>query len=118
MLESLKNSTVKKRPDQVTLSGRVLFLAEDADLVRRQLEGEDLDWPQKMSLRDDISTDEITPAYRWIGKQIFQRCVHNGVSPFHTQGIFQEGRTNRTLRPALQQNAGVAFHIGRCAFRY
>ena len=63
MLESLKNSTVKKRPDQVTLSGRVLFLAEDADLVKRQLEGEDLDWPQEMTLRDDISTDEITPAY-------------------------------------------------------
>jgi 3-isopropylmalate/(R)-2-methylmalate dehydratase large subunit len=63
MLESLKNSTVKKRPDQVTLSGRVLFLAEDADLVKRQLEGEDLEWPQEMSLRDDISTDEITPAY-------------------------------------------------------
>ena len=63
MLESLKNRTVNKRPDQVTLSGRVLFLAEDADLVRRQLEGEDLDWPQEMTLRDDISTDEITPAY-------------------------------------------------------
>jgi 3-isopropylmalate/(R)-2-methylmalate dehydratase large subunit len=63
MLESLKNRTVNKRPDQVTLSGRVLFLAEDADLVRHQLEGEDLDWPQEMSLRDDISTDEITPAY-------------------------------------------------------
>ncbi len=63
MLESLKNSTVKKRPDQVTLSGRVLFLAEDADLVKRQLGGEDLEWPQEMNLRDDISTDEITPAY-------------------------------------------------------
>jgi 3-isopropylmalate/(R)-2-methylmalate dehydratase large subunit len=63
MLESLKNSTVNKRPDQVTLSGRVLFLAEDPDLVKRQLEGEDLDWPQAMALRDNISTDEITPAY-------------------------------------------------------
>lgn len=63
MLESLKNRTVTKRPDQVTLSGRVLFLAEDADLIRRQLEGQDLDWPQEIALRDNISTDEITPAY-------------------------------------------------------
>jgi 3-isopropylmalate/(R)-2-methylmalate dehydratase large subunit len=63
MLERLKKSTVNKRPDLVTLTGRVLFLAEDADLVTRQLEGEDLDWPQEMALRDNISTDEITPAY-------------------------------------------------------
>lgn len=63
MLDSLKNRSVRKRPDLVTLSGRVLFLTEDAGLIRRQLEGEDLDWPQDLTLRDNISTDEITPAY-------------------------------------------------------
>ncbi len=45
------------------LSGRVLFLTEDPDLVRRQLGGEDLPFPNDFRLRDDISTDEITPAY-------------------------------------------------------
>jgi 3-isopropylmalate/(R)-2-methylmalate dehydratase large subunit len=39
----------------------VLFLVDDADLVRRQLAGEDL--PRPAGLRDNISTDEITPAY-------------------------------------------------------
>lgn len=48
---------------RVKLSGRVLFLTEDPDLVRRQLAGEDLPYPNDFKLRDNISTDEITPAY-------------------------------------------------------
>jgi 3-isopropylmalate/(R)-2-methylmalate dehydratase large subunit len=32
-------------------------------VVRRQLAGEDLDWTPAVPLRDNISTDEITPAY-------------------------------------------------------
>ena len=63
MIESLQRKPVVKRPDQVRFSGRVLFLADDADLLRRQLRGEDQPWPSDISLRDDISTDEITPAY-------------------------------------------------------
>ena len=52
-----------RRPDHVVLSGRVLFLTEDPDLLKRQLDGEDLNWSPAMKLRDNISTDEITPAY-------------------------------------------------------
>ncbi len=62
-IESLKTRPVEKRPDQVHLSGRILFLVDDAELVRRQLGGADLPWPPGASLRDNISTDEITPAY-------------------------------------------------------
>jgi len=52
----------------VRLSGRILFLTEDPELIRRQLAGEDLAWDTKNpannpKLRDDISTDEITPAH-------------------------------------------------------
>ena len=57
---------ITKRPPEVSFGGRVLFLADDADLIRRQLhEGLDLDLtPElKAGLRDQISTDEITPAY-------------------------------------------------------
>lgn len=57
------NRPIEKRPLDVTLSGRILFLTDDADLIRRQLAGEDLDWPMDVPLRDNISTDEITPAY-------------------------------------------------------
>jgi len=63
MLAALRSRRVEKLPDQVVLRGRILFLAEDADVVRRQLEGQDIDWQPTTTLRDNISTDEITPAY-------------------------------------------------------
>src|SRR2546430_16431015 len=63
MLQALRARGVEKLPGHVQLAGRVLFLTTDPDLVRRQLEGEDLPWRPGIALRDDISTDEITPAY-------------------------------------------------------
>ncbi len=59
---------VEKRADRVRLEGRILFLTEDPELIKRQLAGEDLPWdtahPERNpKLRDDISTDEITPAH-------------------------------------------------------
>jgi 3-isopropylmalate/(R)-2-methylmalate dehydratase large subunit len=63
MIDSLRTRPIEKRPANVRLSGRVLLLVDDADLVRRQLSGEDLNWPASAPLRDNISTDEITPAY-------------------------------------------------------
>jgi len=54
---------VVRRQDMVRLSGRVLYLAEDPELIRRQLQGEDVAWSGSLKLRDNISTDEITPAY-------------------------------------------------------
>ncbi|NIW35164.1 MAG: 3-isopropylmalate dehydratase [Gemmatimonadetes bacterium] len=48
----------------VRFEGRILFLTEDPELIRRQLAGEDLDWDPSIELRDDISTDEITP--NWV----------------------------------------------------
>jgi 3-isopropylmalate/(R)-2-methylmalate dehydratase large subunit len=63
MLDALRARAVHKLPDRVRFQGRVLFLTEDPDLVQRQLAGRDLDWTPAATLRDDISTDEITPAY-------------------------------------------------------
>ncbi len=63
MLESLKTRPITKLPDAITFDGRILYLTVDPDLVRSQLGGQDLDWTPAIALRDDISTDEITPAY-------------------------------------------------------
>ncbi len=68
MIASLLERKIEKRPDKVRLRGRVLFLTEDPELIKRQLAGEDLPWDTKNpasnpKLRDDISTDEITPAH-------------------------------------------------------
>jgi 3-isopropylmalate/(R)-2-methylmalate dehydratase large subunit len=68
VINSLLERKIEKRPDRVRLQGRILFLTEDPELIRRQLAGEDLPWDTKNpgnnpKLRDDISTDEITPAH-------------------------------------------------------
>ncbi|MGB8061052.1 MAG: aconitase family protein [Candidatus Sulfotelmatobacter sp.] len=68
MINSLLERKIEKRPDKVRLQGRILFLTEDPELIKRQLAGEDLPWDTRNpannpKLRDDISTDEITPAH-------------------------------------------------------
>src|SRR5580693_8537466 len=68
VIKSLLERKIEKRPDQVRLQGRILFLTEDPELIKRQLAGEELPWDTKNpgnnpKLRDDISTDEITPAH-------------------------------------------------------
>jgi len=68
VITSLLERKIERRPDKVRLTGRILFLTEDPELIRRQLAGEDLPWDTKNpatnpKLRDDISTDEITPAH-------------------------------------------------------
>jgi len=68
VINSLLERTIEKRPGKVRLQGRILFLTEDPELIKRQLAGDDLPWDTKNlannpKLRDDISTDEITPAH-------------------------------------------------------
>jgi len=68
VIHSLLERKIEKRPEKVRLQGRILFLTEDPALIKRQLAGEDLPWDtenpaQNPKLRDDISTDEITPAH-------------------------------------------------------
>jgi 3-isopropylmalate/(R)-2-methylmalate dehydratase large subunit len=68
VISSLLERKIERRPDKVRLKGRLLFLTEDPELIKRQLAGEDLPWDTRNpgnnpKLRDDISTDEITPAH-------------------------------------------------------
>jgi len=68
VIESLLQRKIEKRSGRVRLQGRILFLTEDPELIKRQLAGEDLPWDTQHpennpKLRDDISTDEITPAH-------------------------------------------------------
>ena len=66
MISSLLERKLEKRPDKVRLQGRILFLTEDPELIKKQLAGWDLPWDTRNpannpKLRDDISTDEILP---------------------------------------------------------
>lgn len=66
MVPDLLSRPVTRRPDTLRVHGRVLFLLDDAQLMQAQLrDGVDLpfDPSVRAGLRDQISTDEITPAY-------------------------------------------------------
>ena len=65
MIDSLLSREIRKPPSQLGFDGRILFLVDDPELIRRQLDGEDLELTSELRsrLRDNISTDEITPAY-------------------------------------------------------
>jgi 3-isopropylmalate/(R)-2-methylmalate dehydratase large subunit len=66
MIKDLLDRTIEKRPTTLSFEGRILHLLDDAELVRAQLyDGKDLELTDDLrgKLRDQISTDEITPAY-------------------------------------------------------
>ncbi|MEJ2204541.1 MAG: aconitase family protein [Gemmatimonadota bacterium] len=66
MIKDLLEREIEKRPATLSFEGRILYLVDDAELMRRQLfedEGLRLTDELRERLRDQISTDEITPAY-------------------------------------------------------
>ena len=63
LIGRLQQREVTRRSTEVRLLGRVLHLVDDAGVITRQLSGEDLPLDHSIPYRDNISTDEITPAY-------------------------------------------------------
>jgi len=49
--------------ESVRISGRILYLTEDPELLKSQLAGNSIDREKKPKLVDNISTDEITPGW-------------------------------------------------------
>ncbi|NCG32938.1 MAG: 3-isopropylmalate dehydratase, partial [Proteobacteria bacterium] len=66
MIKDLRERPIEKRPTTLKFEGRILYLLDDAELVKGQLYDNlnvELTDELKDQLRDQISTDEITPAY-------------------------------------------------------
>ena len=66
MIKDLLDRPIEKRWTTLTFEGRILYLLDDAELMKAQLyEGADIELTDAVEqrLRDQISTDEITPAY-------------------------------------------------------
>src|SRR5215813_6097435 len=68
--KSMTENRIEKRADRLKFAGRILFLTEDTSLIRRQLEGDDLEQELaeklaagQLPLMSNISTDEITPGW-------------------------------------------------------
>ena len=130
MLEHLLETEVARRPPTVRLQGRILFLTEDPDLIRRQLAGEDLDWDPSIPLRDDISTDEITPGwvcyhfdeklgdYPYVGllcgdeRPIGRNDIRNGGFVCSVSGKRRGKGSSREASPYAERAAGLRVVIG------
>ncbi len=63
LIQRLRQRDVEKRSVEVVLDGRVLYLVDDSVAIRKQLSGENLPLSHGLPYRDNISTDEMTPAY-------------------------------------------------------
>ncbi|MGD2215806.1 MAG: aconitase family protein [Gemmatimonadales bacterium] len=113
----------------VRFEGRVLFLTEEPELIRQQLAGEDLDWDPSIKLRDDISTDEITPVwvcyhydeklgdYPYVGlecrgeRPIGERDVKKGGFVACVSGKRRGKGSSREASPFAELNAGIRIVI-------
>ena len=134
MIPSLLKRRIEKRPEKVRLKGRILFLTEDPELIRRQLAGEDLPWDTKNpannpKLRDDISTDEITPAHycfyfdQTLGEIPYLGLKCGSVLPIGRADVKKGGfvcsvsgkrrgkGSSREQSPYAEMNAGIALVI-------
>jgi 3-isopropylmalate/(R)-2-methylmalate dehydratase large subunit len=124
----LLRRTVSKRPSLVSFPGRILYLTESAELIRFQLQGSDLDWNPNdpaQKLRDNISTDEITPGWvcYWfdetLGRFAYVGLTCEGAQPFGEGDVIMGGfaasvagkrrgkGSSREQSPFAERTAGI-----------
>ena len=121
-------STLPDGRSAVRFTGRFLFLYEDIELIRRQLAGEDVPWDPSLPLIDNISTDEITPA--WVcfyfdetlgdyslvglrGGAIERNSIKNGDFAVIVSGKSKGCGSSRETAPFSEQAAGVRLVIAQ-----
>ncbi|HXD42727.1 MAG TPA: 3-isopropylmalate dehydratase, partial [Ramlibacter sp.] len=81
----------------ISLPGRILFLSADPELVRSQLEGRDLTAAEAGTLRDDVSTDEMTSQVastvydHRLGELVLTAYQAGGVYPIGRQAVRKGG---------------------------
>src|SRR5690606_540684 len=116
------------RPRRIRFSGRILYLTEDLDLLKRQLAGEDLDFDPDRPLMNNISTDEITPGwvcfyydetlgeFSMVGLRggLFERnTLKNGGFDVIVSGTSKGCGSSRETAPYSELTAGVKLVIAK-----
>ena len=92
------------RPATLTFRPRILYLTEDPELLRRQLDGEQLAFDPARPLINNISTDEITPGWvcYYYDETLARYCLvglRGGVDPARRH---QERRLRRHRQRPLE----------------
>jgi 3-isopropylmalate/(R)-2-methylmalate dehydratase large subunit len=128
MVATMPNATPTSGADHVKFSGRILFLYEKPELVRAQLEGRDVGWLPDEKLIDNISTDEITPA--WVcfyydetlgqyvnvglrGGIVKKDEIKNGGFEVIVSGLSKGCGSSRETAPYAEKHAGIRLVIAR-----
>ncbi len=111
------------------LNGRILFLSSSASAMERQLGGESLSLGEAVPLRDDVSTDEITPVPILthyddkLGRYPYTGFKAGEVRPFGPESVRQGGfcvtvagkrygkGSSREHSPAAEKLAGIRLVI-------
>lgn len=110
----------------VKIDGRILYLTEDADTLRSQLDGKDVPFDGDTKLIGNISTDEITPG--WVcyyydetlaryclvglrGGVIEKDAIGNGGFGVIVSGISKGCGSSRETAPYSELKAGVQLVI-------
>lgn len=65
MQENFEHNPHINPESEITLNRRVLWLTQDPDIVKQQLEGRNIDRVTQDQLATNVSTDEIIPS-RWV----------------------------------------------------
>jgi 3-isopropylmalate/(R)-2-methylmalate dehydratase large subunit len=113
----------------LALDGRILFLSRSADVIERQLRGESVTLADAMPLRDDVSTDEITPVPILtnyddkLGRYPYTGYNAGDARPFGVESVRQGGfavtvggkrygkGSSREHSPAAEKLAGIRLVI-------
>lgn len=117
--------------NSIQFSGRILFLSEDPWQIDRQLGGENLTLSQAGKLRDDVSTDEITPGWacfyvdETLGRYPYVGLTCGGRRPIGTDAIRLGGfavtvagarygkGSSREASPYAERVAGIRLVIAK-----
>lgn len=114
---------------KIRFAGRFLFLSCDSSAVQRQMEGQDLSLQETLPLRDNISTDEITPVvimmtyderlgtYPYVGFKtegqlpIGNDAIRNGGFEITVAGKRYGKGSSRESSPLAEKSAGIRLII-------
>jgi 3-isopropylmalate/(R)-2-methylmalate dehydratase large subunit len=113
---------------RVSFKGRILFLTEDAELLKAQLGGKDLPWDPERPLIGNISTDELTPG--WVcyyydetlgryclvglrGGNVKADAIKNGGFSVIVSGISKGCGSSRETAPYSEMIAGAQLVIAK-----
>src|SRR6266403_4501682 len=136
----MSSSGITKRPDNVRIAGRILFLTEDTSLIRQQLEarGDEAKALEEhlaqrlmnddLPLMNNISTDEITPGwvcfhydetlgqYVYVGMRegaVKKDEVKNGGFAVVVSGLSKGCGSSRETAPYSEKWAGIQLVLAK-----